>query len=73
MNFNVRRSEQVGSVDMSRGWWPTHGFQSHHPGVCVFVMTDGSAHVLAENMEMRAYNALGSRAGGEVNSKGLGH
>ena len=73
MNFNVARSEQLGMVDLSRGWWATHGFQSHHPGICVFAMTDGSAHVLAENMEMRAYNAMGSRAGDEVNNNGLGH
>jgi hypothetical protein len=72
MNFNVQRSEQRGYVDMDRSWWVTHGFQCHQPGICIFVMTDGAVQVLEENMDMRTYNALGSRAGSEVLSADAG-
>ena len=46
--------------------WRGRGFQSHHPGGSVFLMCDGSATFLAETIDMRTYNALGSRAGGEI-------
>ena len=42
------------------------GFQSLHPGGANFVMGDGSVHFFPTEIDYRLYNALGSRAGGEV-------
>lgn len=72
INFNVRASVQQGSFfcpECPRGQpWRGRGFQSHHPGGSVFTMADGSVCFIAENIDRRTYNALGSRAGGEVAS-----
>ena len=48
--------------------WRGRGFQSHHPSGSVFGMCDGSVRFLIEQVDQKAYNALGSRAGGEVNA-----
>ena len=39
---------------------------SWHPGGAQFLMGDGSVQFLSENMDMRTYRALSTRAGGEV-------
>jgi len=46
--------------------WISRGFNSGHVGICHFTMADGSVRALSENISHRTYNALGSRAGGEV-------
>lgn len=46
--------------------WRGRGFQSHHVGGSMFTLCDGSVTFINENIDMRVYNALGSRAGGEV-------
>ncbi len=72
INFNIRASMQQGSFfcpACPNGQpWRGRGFQSHHAGGSVFTLADGSVRFLAENIDMRAYNALGSRGGGEVAS-----
>lgn len=72
INFNIRQSMQQGSFycpGCSVGQpWRGRGFQSHHPGISVFGMADGSVRILNEQIEQKAYNALGSRAGGETNA-----
>jgi len=42
------------------------GFRSLHPGGASFLMGDGSVHFFPTEIDYRLFNALGSRAGGEV-------
>jgi prepilin-type processing-associated H-X9-DG protein/prepilin-type N-terminal cleavage/methylation domain-containing protein len=42
------------------------GFKSNHPGGCNVLFADGSVHFLRTSIDPVAYNALGSRNGGEV-------
>lgn len=41
-------------------------FGSEHPGGVTFALGDGSVHFLSESIDATVYQALGSRAGGEV-------
>jgi hypothetical protein len=56
----------------SRLYPATHGvimemcFGSYHTGGAFFTMCDGSVHFLSENMDLKTYRSMGSRAGGEV-------
>ena len=43
-----------------------YGFKSKHPGGANFAMADGSVRFVKQSISPRPYNALGSRAGGEV-------
>jgi prepilin-type N-terminal cleavage/methylation domain-containing protein/prepilin-type processing-associated H-X9-DG protein len=43
-----------------------YGFKSKHPGGANFAFADGSVHFIKQTINPRTYNALGSRAGGEV-------
>jgi prepilin-type N-terminal cleavage/methylation domain-containing protein len=43
-----------------------YGFRSVHAGGCYFVLCDGSVKFLRDTIRMATYQALGSRAGGEV-------
>ena len=64
INFNIafaKANPPYGSPS-----WRGRGFQSHHPGGSTFVMCDGSVTFLSESIDMKTYNALGSRAGHEV-------
>jgi prepilin-type N-terminal cleavage/methylation domain-containing protein/prepilin-type processing-associated H-X9-DG protein len=46
------------------------GFVSVHPGGANFLFCDGSVHFMKKTIAQITYNALGSRAGGEVISSG---
>jgi prepilin-type N-terminal cleavage/methylation domain-containing protein/prepilin-type processing-associated H-X9-DG protein len=43
-----------------------YGFKSKHPGGANFAMADGSVRFVKQSISPRPYNALGSRAGGEI-------
>jgi len=70
MNYNIKASLQQGSFycpGCAVGTpWRGRGFQSHHANGSVFAMADGSVVFLRETIDMKTYNALGSRSGGEV-------
>lgn len=42
------------------------GFRSQHTGGAHFAMADGSVHFISENINFELYQALSTRAGGEV-------
>jgi len=72
INFNVQPSVLQGSFydpdgNQNQGW-RGRGFQSHHTGGSMFTLCDGSVKFLSQNMDMRSYNAMGSRHGGEIYS-----
>ena len=48
----------------TEGW--SRGFNSAHTGGAHFCLCDGSVRFISENIDHRNYNALGSRAGGEI-------
>lgn len=45
---------------------PLFSFRSTHTGGTQFLLCDGSIRYVSENIDMKTYKALGSRAGGEV-------
>jgi prepilin-type N-terminal cleavage/methylation domain-containing protein/prepilin-type processing-associated H-X9-DG protein len=65
-NIPLNTMEDAGGS--TANWWRTCGFKSRHPGGANFAMADGSVHFLAETIDFRLYNALGTREGGEVAS-----
>ena len=44
----------------------SRGFTSHHVGGIQVALGDGSVRFINESINQFTYNALGSRAGGEV-------
>jgi prepilin-type N-terminal cleavage/methylation domain-containing protein/prepilin-type processing-associated H-X9-DG protein len=46
--------------------WYYQGFKSFHPGGCNFGFCDGSVKFLKQTINVRAYMALSTRAGGEI-------
>ena len=64
INFRLKQSLQQGfRFDLSTR---SRGYHSLHSGGAQFVMADGSVRFLPESIDMRTYNAMGSRAGGET-------
>jgi hypothetical protein len=70
INYNIQPSLKQGSFYCpgcsEGGPWRGRGFQSHHPGGSVFCIVDSSVRFINQTIEMKVYNALGSRAGRDV-------
>ncbi|MCE3019321.1 MAG: DUF1559 domain-containing protein [Pirellula sp.] len=49
-------------------WNTAEGFKSRHTGGAQFTMGDGSVQFISQGVDMILYNAMGSKAGGEVAS-----
>ena len=49
-------------------WYDVMGFKSLHPGGANFAMADGSIHFINESIDYDLYQALSTRAGGEMAS-----
>ena len=47
-------------------WSGDDPFSSYHPGGCHFLLVDGSAHFISENVNAAVLSGLTTRAGGEV-------
>jgi hypothetical protein len=57
-------------ADRSRStqYWTDCGFKSRHPDGAVFALGDASVRFVAQDIDYRTYNALGTRAGDETAS-----
>jgi len=44
----------------------SHNFSSHHPSGTHFLTADGAVHMIGDDIDQRAYQALCTRAGGEA-------
>ena len=70
-NFALKRCANTAgmSVDACAGTaqsWMGRGFASNHVGGITVALADGSVRFIQESISQFAYNAYGSRAGGEV-------
>lgn len=63
-NIPLNTMENAGTSNSN--WFRTCGFKSKHPGVVQFVYGDGSVKTLRQSLDFQLFNALGTRAGGEV-------
>jgi type II secretory pathway pseudopilin PulG len=65
-------SSDIVSGSIPGGSTPNHpgagadGFWSRHPGGCEFLLCDGSVRFMKETLDPQVFDALASRAGGEV-------
>ena len=72
LNLNTARTvcldgATFGSTDWGcRFSYSARGFKSRHPGGANFVLADGHVSFVKNTINPTTYNALGSRAGGEV-------
>jgi hypothetical protein len=62
--INHMESDNGNPVNIA--WSRVSGYKSHHRGGAHFVMGDASVHFFTETMDFFLYNALGSRALGDV-------
>ena len=50
----------------THSWANSEGFASYHEGGAQFAMADGSVRLISENVDMKTFGAVGTRAGGET-------
>ncbi len=63
----VKVNEQVRNPS-TNGYLMEVSFASYHVGGAMFGVADGSVHFISENVDLKAYQAMGSRLGGEKNT-----
>ena len=59
-------NNSTGALHCWRNETGNYGFKSWHPGGANFGMADGSVKFIKQTINPRTYNALGTRATGEV-------
>jgi prepilin-type processing-associated H-X9-DG protein len=63
-------SSDIVSGEIPGGNTPNHqgadGFASRHPGGCQFLICDGSVRSIKETLAPQVFQALATRAGGEL-------
>jgi len=67
--LNICRPTAGMSVDLCGGvtaTWMGRGYTSRHPGGIQVTLADGSVRFISDSINQFTFNALGSRAGGEV-------
>jgi prepilin-type N-terminal cleavage/methylation domain-containing protein/prepilin-type processing-associated H-X9-DG protein len=57
-----------GTVNNPYDWPNGYGFHSAHTGGVNFALADGSVHFVADNIDLKTYRALATRAQGEIAS-----
>ena len=62
---NLLSTQQGLSVGLPDGYSDYH-FWSYHPNLCQFICVDGSGHVLSYDIDLLTFQALSTRAGGEI-------
>lgn len=70
-NFTVASTSiPLGTMVSDNGahtdWWRSSGYKSLHPGGAHLAFGDGSAKFIADGIDYRLYNGLGTRSGREV-------
>jgi prepilin-type N-terminal cleavage/methylation domain-containing protein len=65
-NYNWSSDPICRPPSCGTGGWRTRGFNSYHSGGIFVSMGDGSARWISEGINQFVYNAMGSRAGGEI-------
>jgi prepilin-type N-terminal cleavage/methylation domain-containing protein len=63
-NIPLNTMESDGGT--GNNWWRVAGFKSKHPNGVNFACGDGGVNFLNETIDFQLYNALGTRAGGEI-------
>lgn len=56
----------MGACNHWQNWQTSQGFKSRHTGGAQFVLCDGSARFISENIDYVTYNRLGGRRDGQV-------
>jgi prepilin-type N-terminal cleavage/methylation domain-containing protein/prepilin-type processing-associated H-X9-DG protein len=65
-NISLQYNNPTGALHCWRNETGTYGFRSWHPGGANFAMVDGSVRFIKQSINPRTYNALGTRASGEI-------
>ena len=70
MGLNINSASAVNTpcqpASCGRQSWQARGFNSYHTGGIVVSMGDGSVKFIVDGINQKSFNALGSKAGGEV-------
>jgi prepilin-type processing-associated H-X9-DG protein len=66
-DYDATRWTSLGLVPLRDDWeWELDRFGSAHPGVCNFVMLDGSVRAISYEIDAEIHRRLGSRKDGQV-------
>jgi prepilin-type N-terminal cleavage/methylation domain-containing protein len=70
MGLNINSASAANTpcqpASCGRQSWQARGFNSYHTGGIVVSMGDGSVKFIVDGINQKSFNALGSKAGGEV-------
>lgn len=66
MNLDTCDPSSTSGCNWWNNWTNEFGFRSRHTGGAQFLMGDGSARFISENVDHETYNRLGAKSDGEV-------